>query len=82
MARGLSGVEPLNPSMTSRPSTVGTSNFYSEVANELRLPTYLPTVDLQGVLARHDAKTLEFKRDLSSPRPIIQRRTASATPEH
>jgi predicted HTH transcriptional regulator len=29
-------------------------------------------MDLQGILARHEGKTLEFKRDLSSPGPIIK----------
>ncbi len=29
-------------------------------------------MDLKEILARHEGKTLEFKRDLSSPGPIIK----------
>lgn len=36
------------------------------------LPTYFPSVDLERALARSEGKTLEFKRDLSSPGPIVK----------
>lgn len=38
----------------------------------MRLPTYIPSVALEDLLAHQEGKTLEFKRDLSSPGPIMK----------
>ena len=36
------------------------------------LPSYLPSMDFAGLLQRPESKTLEFKRDLSSPEKILR----------
>ena len=50
----------------------------SEVLRVSALLSIFPSMDLDRILAQHEGKTLEFKRDLSSPKGVLRTLVAFA----